>query len=57
MVKGFLGADRWVPVTYKEQWEIVRKVAAGSGESFDRKAYDKEKLRAEEATAKAKAKK
>ena len=61
MVKGFQGADRWVPVTYKEQWEIVRKVAAGSGESFDRKAYDKEKQRAElvnaEAAAKAKLKK
>ena len=61
MVKGFQGADRWVPVTYKEQWEIVRKVASGSGESFDRKAYDKEKLRAElinaEEAAKAKPKK
>ena len=55
MSKGFQGADRWVPVTYKEQWEIVRKVAAGSGESFNRQAFDKEKQRAEEA-AKAKKK-
>ena len=47
MVKGFQGAERWVPVTYKEQWEIVRKVAAGSGERFNRQAFDKEKLRAE----------
>ena len=57
MVKGFQGADRWVPVTYKEQWEIVRKVAAGSGESFNRQAFDKEKQRAEDAAAKAKAEK
>ena len=60
MVKGFQGADRWVPVTYKEQWEIVRKVASGSGERFDRKAYDKEKQRAElinAEAAKAKSKK
>ena len=55
MVKGFQGADRWVPVTYKEQWEIVRLVAARSGESFDRKAFDKEKERAEESAAKTKA--
>ena len=36
-----------------EHWEIVRKVAAGSGESFNRNAFDKERRRAEEA-AKAK---
>lgn len=53
MVKGFQGADRWVPVTYKEQWEIVRKVAAGSGESFNRKAFDKEKQRAGQINAEA----
>ncbi|CAN0485121.1 unnamed protein product, partial [Phaeothamnion confervicola] len=59
MVKGFQGADRWVGVNYKDTWEIVRKVAAGSGESFNRQAYEKEsmreKQRAEEA-AKAKKK-
>jgi phosphonate transport system substrate-binding protein len=49
MVKGFQGADRWVPVNYKDTWEIVRKVAAGSGESFNRNAYEKERKRAEEA--------
>ena len=53
MVKGFQGADRWVPVSYKEQWEIVRKVAAGSGESFNRNAFDKEKQRAGEINAEA----
>jgi len=55
MVKGFQGADRWVAVNYKDTWDIVRKVAAGSGESFNRQAYDKERQRAEEA-AKAKKK-
>ncbi len=55
MVKGFQGADRWVAVNYKDTWEIVRKVATGSGESFNRQSFDKEKQRAEEA-AKAKKK-
>jgi len=55
MVKGFQGADRWVPVNYKDTWEIVRKVAAGSGESFNRNAYEKERKRAEEAANAAKA--
>jgi len=53
MSKAFQGADRWVPVNYKDNWEIVRQVAAGSGESFGRNAYEKEKQRAEEAAAKA----
>ena len=53
MVKGFQGADRWVPVTYKEHWEIVRQVAVGSGESFSRSAFEKEKQRAEQAKAQA----
>jgi phosphonate transport system substrate-binding protein len=53
MVKGFQGADRWVPVNYKEHWDIVRRVAAGSGESFNRNAFDRARARAEEA-AKAK---
>jgi phosphonate transport system substrate-binding protein len=49
MMKGFQGADRWVPVNYREHWEIVRRVAAGSGESFNRNAFDRERQRAEEA--------
>ena len=54
MVKGFQGADRWVSVNYKDTWAIVRKVATGSGESFNRQAFDREKKRAEEAAAKKK---
>jgi phosphonate transport system substrate-binding protein len=41
LVTAFQGADRWLPVTYTKNWEVVRKVAAASGESFNRQAYDK----------------
>ena len=36
MQKTFDGADRFVPVTYLKDWEVVRKVAEGSGEAFNR---------------------
>ena len=49
MQKGFQGADRWLPIDYKRDWEIVRRVAAESGQSFNRAAFDKEKARAEAA--------
>jgi len=49
MVKTFDGADRFVPVTYLKEWEVVRKVAEGSGESFNRAAYEKESAREEAA--------
>lgn len=52
MVKSFQGADRWVPVTYRKDWEIIRKVAAGSGEAFNRAAFETEKARAEAAVKK-----
>jgi hypothetical protein len=29
MQKAFDGADRFVPVTYKKDWDIVRKTSAG----------------------------
>jgi phosphonate transport system substrate-binding protein len=51
MVKGFQGADRWGPIDYKKDWELVRKVAEASGQSFNRAAFDKEKARAEAAAA------
>lgn len=41
MVKAFQGADRWWPIEYKRDWEAIRKVAAATGEAFDRKALDK----------------
>ena len=49
MVKGFQGADRWLPIDYKKDWEIVRRVAAESGQSYNKTAFDKEKARAEAA--------
>jgi len=47
MQKGFQGADRWLPIDYKKDWEMVRKVANDSGQSFTRAAFEKEKARAE----------
>ncbi len=40
MQKAFDGADRFVPITYINDWAIVRKVAEGSGEKFNRAAFD-----------------
>ncbi|KAF1021657.1 MAG: putative phosphite transport system-binding protein PtxB [Paracidovorax wautersii] len=40
MAKG-LGGDRFLPITYKKDWELVRTVAQASGESFTRDAFDK----------------
>ncbi|WP_425500755.1 phosphate/phosphite/phosphonate ABC transporter substrate-binding protein [Pseudaquabacterium terrae] len=40
MRREFQQADRFVPVRYQRDWAIVRQVAEGVGERFDRKAYD-----------------
>lgn len=40
MQEAFDGADRFFPITYKNEWAIVRDVAAAGGESFTRSAYD-----------------
>ena len=40
MAKG-LGGDRFLPITYKKDWELVRTVAASAGETFTRDAFDK----------------
>ena len=37
MQKTFAGADRFFPVTYKDDFELVRIIAKGSGETFDEK--------------------
>ena len=52
MQKAFDGADRFFPINYKDDWAIVRKVAEGGGESFNRAAYEKETKREEEARRK-----
>lgn len=52
MKTAFDGADRFYPVTYLKEWDVVRKVAAGSGESFGRAAFDALTKKEEEARAK-----
>jgi phosphonate transport system substrate-binding protein len=54
MQKAFDGADRFFPINYQTHWEVVRAVAKGSGQGFDKAAYDKETAREAEAAAKAK---
>ncbi len=49
MVKGFQGADRWLPIDFKKDWEIVRHVAAQSGQSYNKDSFDKMKAKAEAA--------
>src|SRR6476659_8925311 len=45
MQKAFDGADRFFPINYKTTWEVVRAVAKGSGQGFDKASYDKETAR------------
>ena len=55
MKKAFDGADRFVPINYQTTWDVVRAVAKGSGQSFDKSTYEKETAReAAEAAAKKK---
>lgn len=49
MVRGFQGADRWWPIDYRKDWELIRRVAQDSGQAFTRAAFEKEKARAEAA--------
>ena len=46
MVKAFQGADRWWPIVYQRDWEAIRKVAAATGEAFDRKALERDQQKA-----------
>jgi phosphonate transport system substrate-binding protein len=52
MQKAFDGADRFFPINYKKDWEIVRKVAEAGGESFSKAGYEKETAREAAAAAK-----
>ena len=49
MVRGFQGADRWVPIVYRRDWDLVRRIARASGQSFTRSALEREKARGEAA--------
>ena len=52
MTKEFNGDDRFLPITYKETWAVVRDVAERSGTPYNRAAYDAESRREAEAAAK-----
>jgi phosphonate transport system substrate-binding protein len=42
MKKSFDGADRFFPITYQKEWEIIRRIAESGGGGFNRAAYEKE---------------
>src|SRR6266571_2072487 len=52
MQKEFNGDDRFVPITYKETWKVVREIAEGSGTPYNKSAYEAEGKREAEAAAK-----
>ena len=52
MTKEFNGDDRFFPITYKDNWKVVRDIAEGSGTPYNKAAYDKEAQREAEAAAK-----
>jgi phosphonate transport system substrate-binding protein len=43
--EGLRRRDRFVPINYLTTWEVVRAVAKGSGQGFDKASYDKETAR------------
>jgi phosphonate transport system substrate-binding protein len=52
MQKEFNGDDRFFPITYKENWKVVREIAEKSGTPYNKTAYDAENKREAEALAK-----
>lgn len=52
MRKEFNGDDRFVPITYKNTWKVVREIAEASGTPYNKAAYDAESKREAEALAK-----
>jgi phosphonate transport system substrate-binding protein len=52
MQKAFDGADRFFPINYKEHWAVVRQVAEGGGEKFNKAAFDNLAKKEAEAAAK-----
>jgi phosphonate transport system substrate-binding protein len=53
--KEFNGEDRYVPITYKEKWGVVREVAEKSGTPFNKRSYEAEAKREAEALERKKA--
>lgn len=54
MLKAFEGADRFFPITYKKDWEVVREIAEKAEGGFTRSALDALAKREAEAAAKKK---
>ena len=52
MRKEFNDDDRFVPITYKDTWKVVRDIAEASGTPYNKAAYDAESKREAEALAK-----
>lgn len=52
MRKEFNGDDRFVPITYKNTWKVVREIAEASGTPYNKAAYDAESKREAEALSK-----
>ncbi len=52
MQKEFNGDDRFLPITYKDTWAVVRDVAEKSGTPYNKAAYEAESRREAEAAAK-----
>jgi phosphonate transport system substrate-binding protein len=52
MTKEFNGDDRFVAITYKETWAVVREVAEKTGTPYNKAAYEAEAKREAEALAK-----
>ncbi len=52
MQKEFNGEDRFVPITYRDRWAVVREVAEKSGTPFNKAVFEAESKREAEAAAK-----
>jgi phosphonate transport system substrate-binding protein len=52
MRREFNGDDRFVPITYKDTWKLVRDIADRAGAPYDKRAYEAESRREAEASAK-----
>jgi phosphonate transport system substrate-binding protein len=45
MQKEFNGDDRFVKITYQDNWKLVREIAESSGTPYNKAAYDAESAR------------
>jgi phosphonate transport system substrate-binding protein len=52
MQKEFNGDDRFVPISYKTDWAVVREVAEKSGTPYNKSAYEAESKREADSLAK-----